>query len=608
MATSIGIGAYQNAINMISYPIGPNITSIGEYAFYNCYNLQTITIPASVGTIGANAFARCSKLTSVYFLGNAIPENSQFASPFPTIYVTSAATGWASSFSGCNITRVPAVVGAELPGGIKVLNPSPTDAWSGPYSSVGEANLSINPLVRYKTMIVTIASDLYWYRNGILDTDLVLFNGGKYNSTVPNLTLLPTKGGFINTNIESGLAYTVGSSIAVTGTGTYPSIYYVNVTSNTSIAFNQAATVDVFMIGGGGGGGGGSGGNTVASAGGGGGAGGYMSVGSIPVASETNLVITVGAGGAGGTTAGAASNGGSTFIQSGGSVYQSLTVTGGGRGGVGGGNVGAGAGSSGGCGGGAGGGYFGGAGSGSFGYSGGGSDGSCGGGGGGGSGGAGVAGTASTTTGGGGGGITASLTILNGPLTFGGGGGGGGGNNGRNAGSSGSGSGYGGGGGSASVGGGTGTGGTGGTGRVILKVKTPVNINPFTTAVSSYLDTTNSAPVYKFEGLVSSYDRTTGAITISNIQNITGSFAGSTAYTFNVNTLNGANAGTNIEIIDSKVNLSINSDIQMNDKAIVSPSNFYLEVPVSKTVGAYSKKDFAVNVNGSPYNISLHNP
>jgi hypothetical protein len=512
----------------------------------------------------------------------------------------------------------------ELPGGIKVLNPSPTDTWSGPYNSVTEANIAINPLVRYKTMIVRIASDLYWYRNGILDTDLVLFNGencGTYLTTVPLTLTLPTKGGVINTNIGSGLAYTVGSSIAVTGTGTYPSVYYVDVTSNTSIAFNQAASVDVFMIGGGGGGGGGIGGSgytAVASAGGGGGAGGYMSVGSIPVASETNLVITVGAGGAGGaggTTAGAASNGGSTFIQSGGSVYQSLTVRGGGSGGAGGaGALPKGAGSSGGCGGGAGGGSLwgggvgGGHGSGGDGagngYSGGGSGGDLGGGGGGGSGGAGVAGTA---TGGGGGGTTASLTLLNSIMVFGGGGGGGGGDSGRNAGSSGSGSGYGGGGGSASVSGGNSTGGNGGTGRVILKVTSPVNINPFSSGpVSSYLDTTNSAPIYKFEGLVSSYDRATGLIEIANIQNITGTFAGATAYTFNVNTFNGGNAGTNIEIKDSKVNLSINSDIQMNGKKIVSPTALYLTVPFSTPTVGSAAGFMIVNVNGSNYKIALY--
>ena len=563
MATSIGIGAYQNAINMISYPIGPNITSIGEYAFYNCYNLQTITIPASVGTIGANAFARCSKLTSVYFLGNGITDNFQFTAPFPTIYVTSAATGWASSFSGCNITRVPAVVGAELPGGIKVLNPSPTDAWSGTYSCVDAANLSINRLVRYKTMIVRIVSDLYWYRDGIEDANLVLFNGGKYNSTVPNLTLTtPTKGGVVSTNIESGLAYTAGSLISVVGT---PVVYYLDVTSSTSITFNQAATVDVFMIGGGGGGhfgatvGGGGGGGS------GGGAGAYKNVSSISVTNGTKLDITVGAGGVGGTTGRVGgTTGGDTYIQSGTSDYQSLRAAGGetatdSRGGSSGTNLG--------------------------GYS-----GLSRGGGGGGSGGAG--GDATFTTGGTGG--DSKILVLDYDLTFGSGGGGG---RAGGSGANGTGTGYGGGGGSFGV-----AGGAGGSGRVILKVTN--NINPFSSGFRSYPDTT--ASTYKFEGIVSSYNRTTGAITIGNIQNIYGAFSDARTYTFNVNTLNGANAGTNIEIIDSKVNLSINSDIQMNDKKLMSPTALYLTVPFTTQALSGDATNFMlVNVNGSNYKIKL---
>ena len=152
-------------------------------------------------------------------------------------------------------------------------------------------------------------------------------------------------------------------------------------------------------------------------------------------------------------------------------------------------------------------------------------------------------------------------------------------------------------------------GGNGGSGRVILKVKTPVNINPLSTAVGpasliSYPDTTTTN---KFEGIVSMYNRVTGAITITNIQNISGTFAVPSDYTFDVNTINGVNAGTNIEIINSKVNLSMKSDIQMNDKAIVSPTALYLEVPVSASATTISKF-FNVNVNGSSYKIALYNP
>ena len=532
----------------------------------------------------------------------------------------------------------------ELPGGIKGLNPSPTDAWSGPYSSVGEANLSINRLVRYKTMIVRIVSDLYWYRDGIEDANLVLFNGGKYNSTVPYLPLaLPTKDGFINTTIGSNLAYTAGSLISVVGT---PSVYYLDVTGSSTITFNAAVTVDVFMIGGGGGGGGGE----YSSTGGGGGAGAYYYTNGSPisVASGTTLNITVGAGGASGDNGGGATsignNGGNTSISTinGAITYPVHTVYGGGGGGGGGGTSTTWSGLQGGCGGGGAGipstqtnGIAGGisnkttaddvgsAGGKGFGN---GVPTLCGGGGGG-CDGVGKDGNLSTTVAGAGG-TSKTLTVLKDPFTFGGGGGGGARN--ATAGMSGGGGGGGGGvgagnggnatantgsGGGGGGGGGPGpkfiggAGGAGGSGRVILKVKTPVNINPLSTAVGpasliSYPDTTTTN---KFEGIVSVYNRVTGAITITNIQNISGTFAVPSDYTFDVNTINGVNAGTNIEIINSKVNLSMKSDIQMNDKAIVSPTALYLEVPVSASATTISKF-FNVNVNGSSYKIALYNP
>jgi hypothetical protein len=526
----------------------------------------------------------------------------------------------------------------ELPGGIKGLNPSPTDAWSGPYSSVGEANLSINPLVRYKTMIVRIVSDLYWYRDGIEDANLVLFNGGKYNSTVPYLPLaLPTKDGFINTTIGSNLAYTAGSLISVVGT---PSVYYLDVTGTSTITFNKTANVDVFMIGGGGGGGGGQ----YSSTGGGGGAGGYKNVVSIPVAKDTTLNITVGAGGTAGSTTVTGGSGGDTVIANSQTpTVDILRVKGGGGGGGDGGASTTWSGLQGGCGGGGAGipstqnngiaggisnkttaddvGSAGGKGFGNGDFN----NTLCGGGGGG-CDGVGKDGNLSTTVAGAGG-TSKTLTVLKDPFTFGGGGGGGARN--ATAGMSGGGGGGGGGvgagnggnatantgsGGGGGGGGGPGpkfiggAGGAGGSGRVILKVKTPVNINPLSTAVGpasliSYPDTTTTN---KFEGIVSVYNRATGLIEITNIQNISGTFAVPSDYTFDVNTVNGVNAGTNIEIINSKINLSINSDIQMNGKAIVSPNALYLTVPFTNQALSGDATNFMlVNVNGSDYKIKL---
>jgi hypothetical protein len=236
----------------------------------------------------------------------------------------------------------------------------------------------------------------------------------------------------------------------------------------------------------------------------------------------------------------------------------------------------------------------------------------------------------------GGGGAAKTLTVLNDSLTFGGGGGGGGvrsnnvpssgasGGGGAGAGGRGvnggvgqanTGSGGGGGGGSWSASGGGdsalgGVGGAGGSGRVILKVTTP-NTNPFSITsgsvpIQSYFDT---IATYKFRGVVSSYDRTTGVIKIANIQNITGSFVGPTTYTFNVDNINGGNAGSNIEIINSIVNLSIKSDIQMNGYAIVSDNTLNLKGGTSlidDTDGTFATKYLSITINGIAYKLPLY--
>jgi hypothetical protein len=419
-------------------------------------------------------------------------------------------------------------------------------------------------------------------------------------------------------------------------------VYYLDVTGTSTITFNAAVTVDVFMIGGGGGGGGGQNSST----GGGGGAGAYYYTNGSPisVASGTTLDITVGEGGAGGATS-IGNNGGNTSIstKNGAITYPVHTVYGGGGGGGDGGASTTWSGLQGGCGGGGAGipstqnngiaggisnkttaddvGSAGGKGFGNGDFN----NTLCGGGGGG-CDGVGKDGNLSTTVAGAGG-TSKTLTVLKDPFTFGGGGGGGARN--ATAGMSGGGGGGGGGvgagnggnatantgsGGGGGGGGGPGpkfiggAGGAGGSGRVILKVKTPVNINPLSTAVGpasliSYPDTTTTN---KFEGIVSVYNRATGLIEITNIQNISGTFAVPSDYTFDVNTVNGVNAGTNIEIINSKINLSINSDIQMNGKAIVSPNALYLTVPFTNQALSGDATNFMlVNVNGSDYKIKL---
>ena len=78
--------------------------------------------------------------------------------------------------------------GLQLPFGIQPVNPLPVDSWSGPYegideaSALSEANSFIPSAVRFKSMevrlIIAGVSHKYWYRDGILDGDLVEFSGG----------------------------------------------------------------------------------------------------------------------------------------------------------------------------------------------------------------------------------------------------------------------------------------------------------------------------------------------------------------------------------------------------------------------------------------------
>ncbi len=75
------------------------------------------------------------------------------------------------------------IEGLQLPYGVKPTNPVPVDALSGPYEgntiqeAVSLANSSIPQALRYKSLqvrlIISGESYLYWYKNGINDSDLV---------------------------------------------------------------------------------------------------------------------------------------------------------------------------------------------------------------------------------------------------------------------------------------------------------------------------------------------------------------------------------------------------------------------------------------------------
>jgi len=92
--------------------------------------------------------------------------------------------------------------GLQIPFGVQPVNPVPVDVWSGPYTgSLGNdnesgakaaANASIPSAIRFQSMEVRLifggVAYKYWYRNGVDDTDLVLFSsegGGGGGGTSP---------------------------------------------------------------------------------------------------------------------------------------------------------------------------------------------------------------------------------------------------------------------------------------------------------------------------------------------------------------------------------------------------------------------------------------
>ena len=79
-------------------------------------------------------------------------------------------------------------VGLQLPYGLQPVNPTPVDAWSGPYigadsqTAVELANAAIPAGVRFQSMeirlIVGGISKKFWYRDGTADSDLTEFQSG----------------------------------------------------------------------------------------------------------------------------------------------------------------------------------------------------------------------------------------------------------------------------------------------------------------------------------------------------------------------------------------------------------------------------------------------
>jgi len=85
--------------------------------------------------------------------------------------------------------------GLQLPFGVQPVNPVPVDSWSGPYSGSDEttakaaANAAVTPAIRFQSMEVRLvyggSAHKFWYKDGILDTDLVEFASGSSGAYVP---------------------------------------------------------------------------------------------------------------------------------------------------------------------------------------------------------------------------------------------------------------------------------------------------------------------------------------------------------------------------------------------------------------------------------------
>lgn len=106
--TNIGASAFDGCTSLTSITLPSSITSIGETTFYDCANLTNVIIAASVTNIGNLAFVGCNRLSVVYFNGNAPKIGSSiFSSDDTTVYYSTGASGWKSTFAGRPAVEIP---------------------------------------------------------------------------------------------------------------------------------------------------------------------------------------------------------------------------------------------------------------------------------------------------------------------------------------------------------------------------------------------------------------------------------------------------------------------------------------------------------------------
>ena len=156
------------------------------------------------------------------------------------------------------------IPGLQLPYGIQPVNALPVDSFSGPYwgsstaSAILLANTSVTSANRFQSMEIRLligpttsnsVAYKYWYRNGILDTDLIEFSGGTSsvgtNGSSGTSGVSGTNGSSgtsgIGTNGSSGTSGTSGIN-GVNGSSGTSGINGVNGSSGTSGTSGSSGT------------------------------------------------------------------------------------------------------------------------------------------------------------------------------------------------------------------------------------------------------------------------------------------------------------------------------------------------------------------------------
>ena len=126
--------------------------------------------------------------------------------------------------------------GLQIPYGIQPVNAVPVDTWSGPYSGIDEtaallaANTSIDSAIRFRTMEVRMLigptgsqqAYKYWYRDGILDVDLVRFDSGVTGATGAQVAIFDSTNTLLSSG-ATGLKFT-GAGVSLTNSGDFVTV------------------------------------------------------------------------------------------------------------------------------------------------------------------------------------------------------------------------------------------------------------------------------------------------------------------------------------------------------------------------------------------------